>query len=98
TSTVDINLFPDAMIRRVETVTGGASAAYGTDAVAGVVNFILDTDFTGVAVSAQRGVTSRSDGDNWEASFSFGTDIGERTHLLYSATGYQSEGIESYDG
>src|SRR5690606_9263641 len=82
TNTVDINLFPDAMIRRVETVTGGASAAYGTDAVAGVVNFILDTDFTGVAVSAQSGVTSRGDGDNWEGSFSFGTDIGDKTHLL----------------
>ena len=45
---VDINLFPEAMIQSVETVTGGASAAYGTDAVAGVVNFILDTNFTGL--------------------------------------------------
>ena len=98
TSTVDINLFPDAMIRRVETVTGGASAAYGTDAVAGVVNFILDTDFEGVAVSAQTGVTSRSDAENWEGSFSFGTAIGDRTHLLFSASGYQSEGVEDYDG
>ena len=98
TSTVDINLFPDAMIRRVETVTGGASAAYGTDAVAGVVNFILDTDFEGVAVSAQTGITSRSDAENWEASFSFGTAIGDRTHLLFSASGYQAEGIENYDG
>ena len=43
---VDVNLFPEAMIERVEVVTGGASAAYGTDAVAGVVNFILDTDST----------------------------------------------------
>jgi len=98
TNTVDINLFPDAMIRRVETVTGGASAAYGTDAVAGVVNFILDTDFTGVAASAQSGVTSRGDAKNWEGSFSFGTDIGEKSHLLFSASGYQSDGIETYDG
>ncbi len=97
-NTVDINLFPDAMIRRVETVTGGASAAYGTDAVAGVVNFILDTDFTGVSVSAQKGVTSRGDNDNWEGSFSFGTDIGEKTHLLFSASGYQADGIDAYEG
>ena len=50
---VDINLFPEAMLSSVETTTGGASAAYGSDAVAGVVNFILDTDFTGLEVSAQ---------------------------------------------
>lgn len=98
TMTVDINLFPDAMIRRVETVTGGASAAYGTDAVAGVVNFILDTDFEGVAVSAQSGVTSRGDGKNWEGSFSFGKEIADGTHLLFSASGYQADGIETYEG
>jgi iron complex outermembrane receptor protein len=97
TNTVDINLFPDAMIRRVETVTGGASAAYGTDAVAGVVNFILDTNFTGVAVSGQAGTTSRGDADNWEGSFSFGTDLGDRTHLLFSAGAYQIDGIDGYD-
>lgn len=97
-NTVDINLFPDAMIRRVETVTGGASAAYGTDAVAGVVNFILDTDFTGVAANLQAGTTSRSDGDNWEGSFSFGTDIGTNSHLLFSAAGFQQDGIDGYDG
>jgi iron complex outermembrane recepter protein len=97
TMTVDINLFPDAMIRRVETVTGGASAAYGTDAVAGVVNFILDTDFTGVAASLQSGATSRGDGENREGSFSFGTDIGEKSHLLFSASAYKSDGIETYD-
>ena len=43
----DINLFPSNVIRSIETVTGGATAAYGTDAVAGAVNFILDTDFEG---------------------------------------------------
>jgi len=96
-NTVDINLFPDAMVRRVESVTGGASAAYGTDAVAGVVNFILDTDFTGVSINAQRGVTSRGDGQNWEGSFNFGTDIGEKAHLLFSASGYQSDGIDAYE-
>lgn len=95
-STVDINLFPDAMIRRVETVTGGASAAYGTDAVAGVVNFLLDTNFDGVAVSAQTGTTSRGDGENWEGSFSFGTDLGERTHMLFSASAHEANGIEDY--
>ena len=65
---VDINLFPEAMIKSVETVTGGASAAYGTDAVAGVVNFILDTKFTGLQVNVEGGVTSRDDAQNWKGA------------------------------
>ena len=51
---VDINILPSALVKRVDTVTGGASAAYGTDAVAGAVNFILDTDYDGWQVNAQR--------------------------------------------
>ena len=60
----DINLFPENMLERVESVTGGASAAYGTDAVTGVVNFILDTDFDGFRANVQGGETG--DGDNGE--------------------------------
>ena len=52
---VDINLFPEAMVERVEVVTGGASAVYGTDAVAGVVNFILKDDFEGFDIHTQFG-------------------------------------------
>ena len=53
----DINLIPAAMLKGVENVTGGASAAYGTDAVAGVTNFLLDTEFTGLEVELQGGIT-----------------------------------------
>src|SRR5690349_9285693 len=60
----DINLFPEAAIKSVETVTGGASAAYGTDAVSGVVNFILDTKFEGLKLNAQHGKTTRGDNRN----------------------------------
>src|SRR5690606_35978924 len=45
--TVDINTFPQALIKNVEIVTGGASSAYGSDAVSGVLNFILDKEYTG---------------------------------------------------
>ncbi len=48
--TLDINLLPASLVRSVEVVTGGASAAYGSDAVSGVVNFMLDTSFTGLEV------------------------------------------------
>src|SRR5689334_6417321 len=64
--TVDVNSLPDMLLSNVETVTGGASASYGTDAVAGVVNFKLDTKFEGMKFRVQQGTTSRHDGDNEE--------------------------------
>jgi outer membrane receptor protein involved in Fe transport len=94
---VDINVFPEAMIRRVETVTGGASAAYGTDAVAGVTNFILDTDFDGFRSHLQGGSTSRGDSDSYEVSLSFGTDIGDRAHLLVSGEVFDQNGVHNYE-
>ena len=48
TQAADVNVIPAALIRRVEVLTGGASSVYGADAVAGVVNFIMDTDFEGI--------------------------------------------------
>ena len=96
---VDINLFPEAMLSSVETTTGGASAAYGSDAVAGVVNFILNTDFTGLEVSAQGGITDRGDGDNYELSAAYGMPFaGGRGHVLLSAEYYDQKGIHSYEG
>ncbi|KRA82929.1 TonB-dependent receptor domain-containing protein [Altererythrobacter sp. Root672] len=96
---VDINLFPEAMIASVETTTGGASAAYGTDAVAGVVNFILNTDFEGIEVSGQVGVTDRGDGDNYELSAAWGTSFADdRGHFLVSGEHYNQNGIHNYRG
>jgi iron complex outermembrane receptor protein len=51
----DLNTIPTALVKRVEVLTGGASAIYGSDAVAGVVNFILDNSFTGFKVSVEGG-------------------------------------------
>ncbi|MCB2067845.1 MAG: TonB-dependent receptor plug domain-containing protein, partial [Erythrobacter sp.] len=96
---VDINLFPEAMIQSVETTTGGASAAYGSDAVAGVVNFILDTNFTGLSVDAQAGITSREDGENYELSAAWGADFaGGRGHFQVSGEYYDQQGIHNYSG
>jgi outer membrane receptor protein involved in Fe transport len=94
----DINVFPEALISTIESVTGGASAAYGTDAVTGVTNFILDTDFDGVRGHAQSGITSRSDNDNWEASFAVGSPIGEKFHILFSTDHYDQDGVFTYEG
>jgi outer membrane receptor protein involved in Fe transport len=80
----DINLFPETVISSVETVTGGASAAYGTDAVAGAVNFILDTDFEGYRANVSGGENDQGQGGHYEVSFGAGFAIGEKTHLLVS--------------
>ncbi len=54
---VDVDTFPQQLVKRVEVVTGGASAVYGSDAVAGVTNFILDHDFTGLKGEISGGET-----------------------------------------
>jgi iron complex outermembrane receptor protein len=51
----DLNLIPSQMIERVDVLTGGASAVYGSDAIAGVVNFIMKDDFEGVQIDTQYG-------------------------------------------
>jgi len=56
TSAADINAIPSALIKRVDVLTGGASSVYGADAVAGVVNFVLDTEFQGFKINANYGV------------------------------------------
>jgi iron complex outermembrane recepter protein len=64
--TVDTLTLPTALVQRVEVVTGGASAAWGADAVAGVVNFVLNHNYEGVGVNVQAGISER--GDNEHAS------------------------------
>ena len=58
----DLNQIPASLIERVEVLTGGASATYGADAVAGVVNFVMDTDFEGVSIDAQYGLYQHHNG------------------------------------
>lgn len=93
---VDISLFPTALIDRLEIVTGGASAAYGSDAVTGVVNFILDREFTGFKASAQGGVSTFDDAEESKFSLATGTGFGDgRGHVLFSAESYKSAGVYS---
>lgn len=62
TGLVDLATVPDMLVERVEIITGGASAVYGSDAIAGAVNFILRDDFEGAEVRYQYGQTAESDG------------------------------------
>jgi iron complex outermembrane recepter protein len=91
---VDINNIPPALLQNVEIVTGGASAAYGSDAIAGVVNFKINHRFTGVQIDAQNGVTSRGDGFSTQESVTAGgTFLGGRGHAEISATYSRRDGI-----
>ena len=56
TSAADLNFIPASLVKHVDVLTGGASATYGADAVAGVVNFVMDTDFTGFRIDANYGL------------------------------------------
>ena len=81
----NIALVPDALIQRVDVVTGGASAVYGSDAIAGVVNFVLDTNFTGLKGLVQGGESFVGDGKSDKVQLSFGTTFFDgRLHLLIS--------------
>src|SRR5690606_20466016 len=95
--TVDINQFPQMLIERTEVVTGGASAAYGSDAVAGVTNFILDTDFEGFEASGQGGISDLGDAENYRASVASGFPLGERLHIVMGGDWYKAAGIPNYD-
>jgi iron complex outermembrane recepter protein len=82
---VNIDNFPTALLQRVDVVTGGASAAYGADAVAGVVNFVLDREFEGLRTRATAGVTAEGDGENRGVSVAGGRGfLDGRLHLIGS--------------
>ena len=80
--TINVDTLPQMLVSRVDIVTGGASATYGSDAVAGVVNYVLDKDFTGLSVKADFGMSDYGDGEQWQFGAAWGTDLfGGRGHF-----------------
>ncbi|MES2135724.1 MAG: TonB-dependent receptor [Pseudomonadota bacterium] len=71
-SSPDLNMIPVSIIKRIDVLKDGASAIYGADAVAGVVNIIADTNFEGLGVGARYGVTEKGDGDDFTADLTWG--------------------------
>ena len=98
---VDISSFPDDLIKAVDVVTGGASASYGSDAVAGVVNFILDDKFEGVKLSGQGGITARGDGPTDKFAITVGKAfLGGKLHIVGSYSVFDQtkiDGIQSLE-
>ncbi len=74
---VDVNTIPFELLERVDVVTGGSSAVYGSDAIAGVVNFVLKRDFEGIEFSGQAGISERGDNARYSISGAFGQNFAD---------------------
>jgi iron complex outermembrane receptor protein len=79
---VDVDTLPQMLVTRVDIVTGGASAVYGSDAVTGVVNFVLDKKFNGLKIDANAGISNYGDAAGLNIGMAAGTDLfGGRGHF-----------------
>jgi iron complex outermembrane receptor protein len=84
--TVNVGVFPMALVKSVDIITGGASAQYGADAVGGVVNFVLDREFEGFKASASTGKPERGGGGfSRKFGLAFGKRFGDKLHVIGSA-------------
>lgn len=92
TSTVDLNSIPTDFVEKIELLTGGASAVYGSDAVAGVVNIVLKRNFNGVVVDASGGRSSAGDDSKKKLALTFGTTSADGLSNLMGHIGYSKQG------
>jgi outer membrane cobalamin receptor len=76
-ASVDINTIPVDLIDRIDILTGGTSAVYGSDGVSGVVNFVLKRNFEGLAIRAQAGIAQRGDSGNRFVSATWGRNFAD---------------------
>jgi iron complex outermembrane receptor protein len=93
---VDINSIPMSLIERVEVLKDGASAIYGSDAIGGVVNFILRKDFDGMEASAYYGISSRGDAGSERYDGTFGV-VGEKGRLMLGASYDKEDSVSAAD-
>ncbi|AQR75066.1 TonB-dependent receptor plug domain-containing protein [Sphingomonas sp. LM7] len=94
----DLNTVPQGLISRVEVVTGGASAAWGSGAVGGVVNILLDDKLAGLTIGAQTGISSRGDAYRYGFDGAFGTSFaGGAGHFMIGAQYFNDEGVLDRD-
>lgn len=82
----DVNTIPVDLVERIDVVTGGNSAVYGSDAVAGVVNFVMKRDYEGFSIRGQAGISSRNDRGTQFLSAVYGRNFGDgRGNIAFSA-------------
>lgn len=93
----DLSTIPSALVQRIDVVTGGASAAWGSDAVGGVVNLILNKNFDGFKLNEELGQNKTNNHQQWRTDASFGTDFdGGRGHAIISGSYIMSPQAEFY--
>jgi iron complex outermembrane recepter protein len=98
TAIVDLNTIPTDLIKRVDVVTGGASAVYGSEAIAGVVNFILDDKFEGLRGRAQGTISSKGDAGRQYLSLTGGKSFaGGNGHIVLYGQYDNDDGLRSRD-
>ncbi len=96
TGVVDVSQFPQLLIKRVDVVTGGASASYGSDAIGGVVNFITDKTFVGTKFNVEVGQSTYGDDKNITLQGAWGGKfLNDRLHVEVSGEYGKEDGIES---
>jgi outer membrane receptor protein involved in Fe transport len=91
---VDVDLIPQQFVERVDVVTGGVSAVYGSDAMTGVVNYIIDHKFNGIKADASYGVSQLGDANKSNASVAWGAKVGTGLHLEAGLEYRKEDGID----
>jgi len=92
----DVNAIPASAVERIEVLTVGASSVYGSDAIAGVVNFIMRKDFEGMQASLDYGISDRQDGQRTGGSFTFG-QTGDKGNIIAGVNYNKFKDISSGD-
>ena len=88
---VDLNVIPTQFVERIDMLTGGSSALYGSDAMAGVVNFIYKTDFEGIEANAQYGITEQGDDARYQINGTIGSNFSGGDGNIMVHFGYSKE-------
>ncbi|MBN8808686.1 MAG: TonB-dependent receptor [Sphingomonas sp.] len=96
TNIVDLNTIPSEFVERIEVLTGGASSVYGSDAIAGVVNFIYKKNFSGLQLTSQSGITQEGDGANYQVGAMMGANFDDnRGNVMIYAGATREKGVYS---
>lgn len=96
TGVVDVSQFPQLLVERVDVVTGGASASYGSDAIGGVVNFVTDKQFVGFKSNVEAGRTTYGDDESITAQAAWGgAFLDDRLHVQVSGEYGKEDGVPS---
>ncbi len=91
---VDVSTIPTALVERIDIVTGGASAVYGSDAISGAINFIMKRDFEGIDITSYYTQTDEQDGDHVSASITMGVNSGNgRGNVVANLNWSDREGV-----